>query len=428
MPFFGLVWVASWVGCFFSSSQELLTIPSHQPCVSPLANPVSIDNFQPLSAPGTQPQARFAVLDAVAKSSTAESGFQVVDRSIAEPVTPPDQATSRFPSWLKAASTRLLRPWVQSSRQQTPVPEGSLSPVLPIASTELGLPSPPVSPFEVLQNLVLGLQATITGVPNPAATVVVTQIRPNTSLTQAGSSASSLSLGFGERAASSGDQPVFQVRVKGQVIAETLSQQRAGRIARQLEQLLADPNLDVAQVHPAFVDGKPAAKFGDRVLFTVEPDIASASGCNSELLAIEWTNNLRVALEAAPLPLVTAQEEMHRLQETGERLEGLASWYGPYFHGRQTATGELFDQNEFTAAHPSLPFDTYLRVTNLNNGKSIIVRVNDRGPYFENRLLDLSREAARSLGSEETGVVPIEAEIMQSTSPRPSDHQDIARL
>ncbi|WP_071880806.1 septal ring lytic transglycosylase RlpA family protein [Geitlerinema sp. PCC 7407] len=82
-----------------------------------------------------------------------------------------------------------------------------------------------------------------------------------------------------------------------------------------------------------------------------------------------------------------------------------------------TATGEIFDQSELTAAHPSLPFDTYLKVKNLKNGYSVIVRINDRGPYFENRTLDLSREAARRIDSEKTGVVPIEAVIMRPSGP-----------
>jgi rare lipoprotein A len=98
---------------------------------------------------------------------------------------------------------------------------------------------------------------------------------------------------------------------------------------------------------------------------------------------------------------------------TNQKIEGTASWYGPYFHGRLTATGEVFNQNDLTAAHPSLPFNTYLQVTNLLTNKTVIVRINDRGPYFEDRSLDLSREAARSLGSEAKGVVPYEAIIME---------------
>jgi rare lipoprotein A len=81
-----------------------------------------------------------------------------------------------------------------------------------------------------------------------------------------------------------------------------------------------------------------------------------------------------------------------------------------------TATGETYNQHEFTAAHPSLPFDTYLKVKNRENGDSVIVRINDRGPYISDRSLDLSREAARCLNSEKAGILRFEAVIMQPSS------------
>jgi rare lipoprotein A len=81
-------------------------------------------------------------------------------------------------------------------------------------------------------------------------------------------------------------------------------------------------------------------------------------------------------------------------EDTEYREEGLASWYGDDFHGRLTANGEVFDMASLTAAHPTLPMPCYARVTNLSNGKSLIVRVNDRGPYHGNRLIDVSNKAA----------------------------------
>lgn len=77
---------------------------------------------------------------------------------------------------------------------------------------------------------------------------------------------------------------------------------------------------------------------------------------------------------------------------------GLASWYGEKFHGRTTANGEKYDMRDFTAAHPSLPMGSYIRVTNVKNGKSVIVRVNDRGPVAAGRIIDVSYNAARALG------------------------------
>ncbi len=76
---------------------------------------------------------------------------------------------------------------------------------------------------------------------------------------------------------------------------------------------------------------------------------------------------------------------------------GIASWYGPDFHGRATANGETYNMNDLTAAHRTLPFNTMLRVENLDNGRSVVVRINDRGPYVGNRVIDLSRRAAQEI-------------------------------
>ncbi|WP_162901089.1 septal ring lytic transglycosylase RlpA family protein, partial [Acinetobacter nosocomialis] len=89
---------------------------------------------------------------------------------------------------------------------------------------------------------------------------------------------------------------------------------------------------------------------------------------------------------------------------------GIASWYGRQFHGRKTANGETFDMNELTAAHRSLPLNCYIRVTNKDNGKSVVVKVNDRGPFHGNRVVDLSYAAAKRIGlaNAGTGKVSIE--------------------
>jgi rare lipoprotein A len=87
-----------------------------------------------------------------------------------------------------------------------------------------------------------------------------------------------------------------------------------------------------------------------------------------------------------------------------EIARGLASWYGHKFHGRRTASGERFDMNAFTAAHPSLPFGTQLTVRNPANGREVAVRVNDRGPHTNSRIIDLSRAAAQAIGLLAVGV------------------------
>ena len=99
-------------------------------------------------------------------------------------------------------------------------------------------------------------------------------------------------------------------------------------------------------------------------------------------------------------------------EDTNYRQDGLASWYGDDFHGRLTANGEVFDMGALTAAHPTLPMPCYARVTNLSNGKSLIVRVNDRGPYANNRLIDVSNKAAELLEFKSVGVARVRVEYV----------------
>lgn len=91
---------------------------------------------------------------------------------------------------------------------------------------------------------------------------------------------------------------------------------------------------------------------------------------------------------------------------------GIASWYGPQFHGKQTANGEIFDQHDMTAAHPTLPMPVLARVTNLENGKSVIVRVNDRGPFAAGREIDMSRKAAEVLGFVQKGTAKVRVQYL----------------
>ncbi len=101
-----------------------------------------------------------------------------------------------------------------------------------------------------------------------------------------------------------------------------------------------------------------------------------------------------------------------RFTSSGQRFRGLASFYGAEFAGRPTASGELYDPAALTAAHRSLAFGTRVRVTNLRNGRSVVVRINDRGPHHPERILDLSEAAARALDMLREGVVEVECEIL----------------
>src|ERR687890_797924 len=95
---------------------------------------------------------------------------------------------------------------------------------------------------------------------------------------------------------------------------------------------------------------------------------------------------------------------------------GIASWYGPGFHAETTANGETFDQNELTGAHKTLPLPSLVRVTNLENGRSIIVRINDRGPFVPGRIVDLSRRSAQLLGFEAQGSAKVRVAILAEES------------
>ena len=98
-------------------------------------------------------------------------------------------------------------------------------------------------------------------------------------------------------------------------------------------------------------------------------------------------------------------------------LRGRASWYGSYFQGRRTTSGERYNRFKYTCAHKTLPFGTRLRVTNVKNGKSVVVRVSDRGPYRHQRILDLSEAAARPLGVVDCGATTVVAEIVAADTP-----------
>ena len=99
---------------------------------------------------------------------------------------------------------------------------------------------------------------------------------------------------------------------------------------------------------------------------------------------------------------------------------GIASWYGKKFHGRRTSSGESYDMYAMTAAHKSLPLPTYVQVTNLENGREVIVKVNDRGPFHDNRIIDMSYAAAHKLGMVSKGTALVEVRAIQPGEPRPA--------
>ncbi|WP_333410000.1 septal ring lytic transglycosylase RlpA family protein [Microcoleus sp. T2B6] len=147
---------------------------------------------------------------------------------------------------------------------------------------------------------------------------------------------------------------------------------------------------------------------------TILPDTTS----NFSRDALQATNRLRRLLgNAPPLEEVAGKPQPEppvlSMGPVQVRLSGWASWYGPGFNGNLSASGERFNQNDMTAAHPNLPFGTRVMVRNLDNGRTVVVRINDRGPYVGDRLIDLSAGAASVLGMISSGVARVEIEVIE---------------
>ena len=120
---------------------------------------------------------------------------------------------------------------------------------------------------------------------------------------------------------------------------------------------------------------------------------------------------MRARRSTAVLISLVAMACVHAPVATTHAQDGFASYYGASFAGRRTASGERFDPQAFTAAHRDLPFGTKMRVTNLDNGRTVIVRINDRGPYAHGRIVDVSWAAARELGMLRSGVARVRVEL-----------------
>jgi rare lipoprotein A len=145
---------------------------------------------------------------------------------------------------------------------------------------------------------------------------------------------------------------------------------------------------------------------------TLLPDTTSHTATDT----LQIANRLRRLLGgAAPLEAVEGQPEpVQPTWSVTSVSTGQASWYGPGFHGRRTANGEVFNQNALTAAHRTLAFGTLVRVTNLNNNRQVVVRINDRGPFSRGRIIDLSAGAAREVGLISAGVASVQVEVLST--------------
>jgi rare lipoprotein A len=197
---------------------------------------------------------------------------------------------------------------------------------------------------------------------------------------------------------------------------------KASEVATRLNQLNRE-GIDAKTITVSW-NGQPGSKgqyiikANQKVLAVVVADVMLPETTNDlEQDVLQATNRLRRLLgNAAPLSGVTGssktKNQVISLGPLRIKTSGMASWYGPGFSGNQAASGEIFNQNALTAAHPSLPFGTKVRVTNLDNGMTVIVRINDRGPHAANRIIDLSTAAARVLGLIQSGVAPVRLDVV----------------
>lgn len=431
MQFFGLVWVTSWVSYILTSSQGLFKVPDYLVSTLPGHFFSAVNSPTELPNPLVPTPLYSKIWSSKSPVATFPNlAFQMGVGSF--PFRPqPAQTSVRPPVQFNGSQNIFCNPKLELENNFLPVtPLSAISTPWEQTSPREGSKATfPQQIFQVIQNLLPWRQRR-EPVKTLASSVVVVSTHSSEPIADKNQGEGPrVKRGFwrysqllSHRAFAAPDKPEpekFQVWLKERLIAEFPSQKPAELMAERLKQFLSnpsDPYLNASPVLPAVWEGQPAVKVGDRLLFKMDDALAADLNRNPQLLVIEWANNLRVALGKVSLKLADAQKHMYNLAETPKTFKGNASWYGGYFHGRLTATGETYSQHELTAAHPSLPFDTYLKVKNLNNGASVIVRINDRGPYIPNRHLDLSREAARCIDSEKVGVIPFEAVIMQPTS------------
>jgi rare lipoprotein A len=208
--------------------------------------------------------------------------------------------------------------------------------------------------------------------------------------------------------------------VKSQILSSSDPVERATATVALLNQLPRD-GFDAAGIVAVWQADSYLVKFGDKLNLKLDNSLVLPDATQNKAIdALETANLLRRLIgNAQPLASVIGipmpkpvVKPIYKLPVVSQIISGMASWYGPGFHGGTTANGERFNQYTLTAAHPSLPFGTPVRVTNTDNGRSVIVRINDRGPYAGGRVIDLSKGAAQVLGLISSGVAPVRLEVM----------------
>ncbi|MCQ2957775.1 MAG: septal ring lytic transglycosylase RlpA family protein [Candidatus Gastranaerophilales bacterium] len=191
------------------------------------------------------------------------------------------------------------------------------------------------------------------------------------------------------------------------------AQKRAEMVAEKIDTILQS-GLDPATIKPVKSGNYTFLQAGNEKIATVDEINAKAVGVSVHELAYTWANNTRSALGTSALRKdytdVSRGFSGKQSRYLGHKTVGMASWYGPNFHGKRAADGSRYNANEYTAAHRTYPFGTLVKVTNLKNSKSCVVKITDRGPYAHGRIIDLSSRAAKDIGV--SGVVKVKLEVI----------------
>lgn len=198
-------------------------------------------------------------------------------------------------------------------------------------------------------------------------------------------------------------------------LEEMTSQTRADIMVDKFTQMLTN-GVDPYTIKPIREGKYTYLQAGEDKFLTVDETNAKAVGVSVHELAYTWANNTRIAMGATPLRKdysdISRGFNGKESRYLGQTTTGIASWYGAPFHGRRSSDGSRYNKEEFTAAHKTYPFGTLIKVTNLRNSKSCVVKITDRGPYVEGRIIDLSKRAAEEIGMLGSGITKVKLEVV----------------
>lgn len=212
------------------------------------------------------------------------------------------------------------------------------------------------------------------------------------------------------------------ISYRGEIDGDS-AEDRAEKLAENIEEILDDEKDAIEQFLPAREGNYAAIKFNGKTILKFAPPTSASDSDEAGKIAVKSSMQVINALRCA-VGIAKMSDAINNYAEAAasgrlanmsgdDSFSGRASWYGPNFHGRRTSNGERFDQEAMTAAHRTLPFGTKLLVTNRSTGKSCVVKVNDRGPYKDNRVIDLSHGAAKQLNMVSSGVAMVDVFVLQ---------------